>query len=421
MVRTTVAESEQRPTRAWVSVVLLAFVGLFNLMDRFLPAVLAEPMKRDLQLSDTAVGLINGFGFLVVYAVLGIPIARISDHGRYGVVIATCVALWSAMTLMGGLVRSGWELAATRMGVALGEAGSTPAAHAFISSNFAPDRRSAPLAIYTLHVPIAMASGLTVGGLLGEAIGWRGTFMSLGIAGLLLAPLVLFTLGAKRRLPAGHAQPDASLRSALVLLRKPSFIGILLGTACIGMGGYALNVFTPAFLMRVHGLSLGEVGAQYGPLAGVIGVVTLMLTGWISDRLGARDPRWLLWAVAIMIVLFLPFATMAWFIPSRTLALVFSALSTVISTAYLAPVVAAVQRLAPLHLRATASAILLFCSGLFGGLGPFLCGLISDAWQAELGAQALARALLVAPVAYVFAAVLYVLATRDFIAQMVEE
>jgi predicted MFS family arabinose efflux permease len=383
--------------------------------------VLAEPMKRDLQLSDTAVGLINGFGFLVVYAVLGIPIARISDRGRYGVVIATCVALWSAMTLMGGLVRSGWELAATRMGVALGEAGSTPAAHAFISSNFAPDRRSAPLAIYTLHVPIAMASGLTVGGLLGEAIGWRGTFMSLGLAGLLLAPLVLFTLGAHRGLPPGHGQPDASLRSALVLLRKPSFIGILLGTACIGMGGYALNVFTPAFLMRVHGLSLGEVGAQYGPLAGVIGVVTLMLTGWISDRLGARDPRWLLWAVAIMIVLFLPFATMAWFIPSRTLALVFSALSTVISTAYLAPVVAAVQRLAPLHLRATASAILLFCSGLFGGLGPFLCGLISDAWQAELGAQALARALLVAPVAYVFAAVLYVLATRDFIAQMVKE
>lgn len=421
MVSTTIVVSQTKLARAWISVVLLTFVGLLNVIDRFLPAVLAEPIKRELQLSDTAVGLINGFGFLIVYAVLGIPIARISDRGRYGMVIAVCLALWSAMTLLGGVVKSGWQLAATRMGVALGEAGSTPAAHAFISRNFPSNRRGAPLAVYTLHVPLATLLGLTLGGLLGEAIGWRMTFMSLGIAGLLLAPLVLFTLGARAEISERHAQQDASLRSALILLRKPSFIAILCASACIGVGGYSHTVFAPAFLMRVHGLSLGDVGTQFGPLAGVIGIVSLLLTGWVADRLGARDPRWLLWAVALMIAVLLPFAFAAWLVPSRSLALIFIALSSVIGTAYLAPVVAAVQRLAPVHLRATASAILLFCTALIGGLGPLISGLISDALQAELGVQALGRAMLVVPVAHACAGVLYAVATRNFLRQMVAE
>src|SRR5262249_37944948 len=151
--------------RRWAAVVLLTLVAILNYVDRFLPSVLAEPIKHDLALSDTAIGLINGFGFLVIYAVLGIPIARLADRGRQGVVIAACLGVWSAMTMLGGVALSGWQLALTRMGVAVGEAGSTPAAHAFIARSFPPARRAAPLAVLTLSAPLATMLALIAGGL----------------------------------------------------------------------------------------------------------------------------------------------------------------------------------------------------------------------------------------------------------------
>ncbi len=110
------------PRRAWAAVGLLTLVGTLNYVDRFLPSVLAEPIKHDLALSDTAIGVINGFGFLIVYAVLGIAVARVADRGTYGAVIAACLTLWGSMTMLGGAVQSGFQLALTRVGVAVGEA-----------------------------------------------------------------------------------------------------------------------------------------------------------------------------------------------------------------------------------------------------------------------------------------------------------
>src|SRR5260370_11298413 len=111
-------------TRAWTAVALLTLVGMINMIDRAMPGVMVEPIKHDLQLSNSALGLVNGFGFLLVYSVMGIPIARLADRAAYGLVISGCIALWSAMTLLGSFVHNGWQLAVTRMGVALGEAGT---------------------------------------------------------------------------------------------------------------------------------------------------------------------------------------------------------------------------------------------------------------------------------------------------------
>lgn len=407
-------------TRAWGSVLLLTLVGLLNIVDRILPSILVEPIKRDLLLSDTALGLINGFGFLVIYAVFGIPIARLSDRGSYGLVISSCLALWSAMTLLGGMVQTGWQLAGSRMGVALGEAGSTPAAHAFISRNFPPDRRGAPLAVLMLSIPLATLIALVGGGLLAEALGWRSTLMLVGIAGLLLAPVVLVVLGPRQAAAPSHARPTG-LRPALLLMRKPSFLAIVAASSCIGIGGYSLMVFTPAFLMRVHGMSLGEVAVNFGVASGLTGIVSLLLTGVIADRLSTKDPRWLLRVVALMLAVLLPFAVAAWIVESRWLAICFMALTNVAVTAYLAPVIAAIQRLAPVESRAMASAILLFFSALMGGAGPFITGLISDALQPELGHLALGRAMFVVPVALALAAILYAVATRSFLRDLATE
>ena len=325
------------PRRAWAAVVLLALVGTLNYADRFLPAVLAEPIKADLALSDTAIGVINGFGFLVVYAVLGIAIARIADRGAFGLVISSCLTLWGAMTMLGGAVQSGFQLALTRVGVAVGEAGSTPAAHAYVARNFPPERRAAPLAVITLAIPLASAASLIGGGLLAESLGWRTAFVVMGLISVLVAPVVIFVLGPRQDMPVEPQRPSERSANAWDLLRKPSYLAIVSGAAFISFAGYSLTTFAPAYLVRTRDMSLGEVGLQYGVASGLTGVVGLLLVGRLADRLSLKDTRWLLWLVAAMTAAMIPFSVLAFVVDSQLLCVWFIALSYVVGTAYMAP------------------------------------------------------------------------------------
>ncbi|WP_415795681.1 spinster family MFS transporter, partial [Mycolicibacterium frederiksbergense] len=376
------------PRRAWAAVAVLAAVGTLNYVDRFLPGVLAEPIKQDLALSDTAIGVINGFGFLIVYAVLGIVIARVADRGMFGAVIAGCLTLWGSMTMLGGAVQSGFQLALTRVGVAVGEAGSTPAAHAYVARNFVPEKRSAPLAVITMSIPLASAASLLGGGLLAESMGWRMAFVVMGGISVLLAPLVLWVVGSRQSLPTPPPRERAAAVNWWDLLRKPSFLAMVAGTALISAAGYSLTTFAPAFLMRTRGMSLGEVGISYGLATGLLGILGLLIVGRIADRLASRDPRWLLWIVVILIAVLLPASALAFVVESQLACVWLLALGYVIGTAYLAPSIAAIQRLVLPEQRATASAIFLFFNATLGSVGPFLTGVISDSLTAELGPQA---------------------------------
>lgn len=410
------------PTRAWAAVAVLALVGTLNYVDRFLPGVLAEPIKQELALSDTAIGVINGFGFLIVYAVLGIVIARVADRGIFGAVIAGCLTLWGSMTMLGGAVQSGFQLALTRVGVAVGEAGSTPAAHAYVARNFVPEKRSAPLAVITMSIPLASAASLLGGGLLAESMGWRAAFVVMGGISVLLAPLVLWVLGRRQTLPTPPPRDRAAALNWWDLLRKPSFLAMVAGTALVSAAGYSLTTFAPAFLMRTRGMSLGEVGIEYGLATGLLGVLGLLIVGRIADRLATRDPRWLLWIVVILIAALLPASALAFVVESRTLCVWLLALAYVIGTAYLAPSIAAIQRLVLPEQRATASAIFLFFNATLGAVGPFLTGVISDALTADLGPQALGRALLILVPTMQFVAIgCYALAARRYRRDIIEE
>jgi predicted MFS family arabinose efflux permease len=406
--------------RAWAAVILLAVVGTLNYIDRFLPAVLAEPIRRDLSLSDTAIGIINGFGFLAVYAVVGLAIARVADRGIFGLVISSCLALWGAMTMVGGVVNSGVQLALTRIGVAIGEAGSTPAAHAYVARNFPPARRAAPLAVITLSIPLAGAASVMAGGLLAEAFGWRTTFILMGAISVLFVPVVLVVLGKRQSMPASDPIQSGHLRGAWELVRKRSYLGILGAAACIAVAGYSISTFAPAFLMRVHHMSLGQVGVEYGLAAGVTGILGLIIIGQLGDRLSAKDPRWLLRLSMLMITAILPFSALAFVVDSSALAVWFIALSCVSGVAYMAPSVAAIQRLAHAAQRATASAVFLFVCAMAGSAGPLVTGMISDALKADLGNLSLARALLViVPTLQALSVVFYYLANRSFVREIV--
>ncbi|WP_166905015.1 MFS transporter [Mycobacterium sp. DL440] len=409
------------PRRAWAAVALLTLVGTLNYVDRFLPAVLAEPIKHELALSDTAIGVINGFGFLIVYAVLGVAVARVADRGAFGAVTATCLTLWGTMTMLGGAVQSGFQLALTRVGVAVGEAGSTPAAHAYVARNFAPSRRAAPLAVLTFAIPLASGASLIGGGLLAENLGWRTAFVVMGALSVVFAPLVLVVVGARQSLPVVAPEDHGTPTRWWALLRKRSFLSLVAGTACIAAAGYSLTTFSPAFLMRTRSMSLSEVGWEYGLATGIAGVLGLLIVGRLADRLAVRDPRWLLWIVVLTTALLLPSSVLAFTVESRVACVWFLALSYIIGPSYMAPSIAAIQRLALPGQRATASAMFLFFNATLGSVGPFVTGLISDTLTPELGPRALGRALLIlVPVLQLLAMGCYLMGTRWYRGDIVE-
>lgn len=399
----------------WAMLALLLLIGTLNYIDRVLPAVLAEPIKRDIALSDTALGLIGGLGFLVIYGAATIPLAKISDRGHYGAVIVWSVALWSAMTMIGGWTVSTWQLVVSRMGVALGEAGGIPAAHAYINRHFAPAQRTLALSIFTLCLPLGSMAGFVIGGFAGQHLGWRTTFVLMGALGLFLAVVTYFAMPAEAR--AGCApqkrsdQPGASLAG---LFRKRSLVLTLLGAAFIAMGGYTELTFTPAFLMRSHGLSLSEAGLGFGLGGGIAAIVMLLVLGWASDRLSSRDPRWLLGTVIATIVICLPVSVGGFLTSELGWALFGTSINHGVVIAQNAPVFAALHRLAPLELRAQASALLLLASAVLGGAGPLLAGGLSDALAASLGPAALSRAMLVVPCSYALGAACFCLALVPF-------
>lgn len=402
-----------------LAVTLLTLVGMLNYIDRVLPSILAQTIKQDLALSDAALGLINGSGFLVVYGIASIPLARLSDRGYYSRVIATCLALWSAMTFVGAWTSSGIGLAASRVGVALGEAGSLPATHAYIARHVSSAGRTMTLALFNVCLPIGSMLGFIVGGLAGEALGWRSTFMFMGVLGLLLAVICHVTLPKARasvpdtvrdefEIPSADRQPFARLFAI------PGLLPILAGSAFMAMGGYTGVAFNPAFLMRSHGLSLPEAGLTFGISAGIASLAGLLCLGWVANTLSLRDPRWLLGTVILMIVGGLPLSLIAYSVADLRWAVLGLSVNHMMSVAQVAPVFAAVHRLVPLELRAQASALLLLAGAILGGLGPFAAGVLSDILQRHIGAAALGSAMTVVLIAYTCGLICFVLAILRF-------
>jgi MFS family permease len=207
------------------------------------------------------------------------------------------------------------------------------------------------------------------------------------------------------------ATGEAGRHGMLWLLRRPSFLLIVLANACIAIAGYAWMTFAPAFLARQHGLSLGAVGLRYGLATGIIGIIGLIVTGWLTDRGSERSPLWPLWVIVLAIAGLIPFAFIGLRIGNANAALLCIALNYTIGSIYMVPSVAALQRIAPPDLRATASALMLFVTAMLGGIGPLLVGMASDALTPRLGTGSLGTALLVAPAAQALAAALFMAAT----------
>ena len=169
------ATSAERQTGGSVRVTLwiLLIVYIFNFIDRQIVNILAEPIRMELGLSDTQIGLMTGLAFALFYTVLGLPIARFSDRSTTNRpwLIGGALAIWSAMTALCGLAQNFAQLLLARIGVGVGEAGCTPPAHSLIADLVEPSKRASALAFYALGIPVGTLLGMFIGGLLADAVG----------------------------------------------------------------------------------------------------------------------------------------------------------------------------------------------------------------------------------------------------------
>jgi len=411
-VNDATATSERRVRHAlW----LLLLIYAVNHIDRQVMYILVEPVRRDLGLNDWQMGWIVGGGFALFYTFMGIPIGRIADRSNRRNLIALALTLWSAFTMASGLARGFWQLMAARIGVGVGEAGCTPPAHSMISDLLPPERRASGLAFYQLGVPIGTLFGLSAGGVLADALDWRTAFFVVGAPGLLLAAVAWRYLPEPAR-GATEAQVDTSGQSLGDVLRflgtVPSLRHSVIGNALQTLPLAAFASFNAAYLQRVHGLSLSEIGLSLGLIAGLVGGSSVYLSGRISDRLSKRDLRWVFWLPMWGALASVPFSALCYLASAPALAIAGIALATAFNHLYSALGHAQVQSLAKPGMRGTLSALMLFACNLVGfGLGPVLVGGLSDALG---GGDQLRWALLILAGCMPWAAVHYALAARTY-------
>lgn len=370
-----------RPVSVNYVVGLLFLVYLLNYLDRQIVNILAEPIKQELGLADWQLGLMTGLAFALFYTVLGIPLARYADRpgADRSRLITVCLAVWSAMTALCGLATGFLQLLAARIGVGVGEAGCSPAAHSLISDLVPKARRATAMGVYSLGIPLGKLVGMAVGGVVAQAVGWRMAFLAVGLPGLALAVLTWFTLPRPQvvsGVPAAQARFVPVLRE---LSTVRTFWWVSLGGAFMSFVSYGQTAFLGSFFIRVHGLTVGEAGVALGLAMGLAGAVGTWFGGRLADRAARTDQRaYVLIPAAAAGLGGVVFAA-AVLAQSPSAALAILAFAGVLNAIWYGPVFATVQGLVLPEQRATAAAVHLFVINLVGlGLGPLAFGGLSD-------------------------------------------
>ncbi|MBK8200165.1 MAG: MFS transporter [Acidobacteria bacterium] len=398
---------------------ILTIVYVFNFVDRQLLVILQEPIKAELGLSDTQLGLLTGFAFALFYVICGIPIARWADKGVRRSIIALALTVWSLMTALCGLAGNYVHLVLARIGVGVGEAGGSPPAHSMISDIFKPANRALALSIYSIGIYIGMLVGFSVGGWLADAFNWRLAFFVVGFPGVALAAILYFTVKEPIR-GWSEGKPPSSIDAppittvAKLLWTRVSFRHIALAASLQAFLIYGIGNWLPSYFQRDFGLSLTTVGTWMALTAGFGGGCGSFFGGWLSDKLGARDVRWYLWTPAMLTFLLVPVISVALTADKPMVALILTAPFNFLTAAYLGAVIAVSHSLVSSRMRALTSAVLFFVINLIGlGLGPLIVGALSDTFKANGVESPLAMAMLLCGViGALWACTHYLLAAR---------
>jgi predicted MFS family arabinose efflux permease len=395
----------------------LFVVYVFNYLDRQLLNLFLVPIKEELGVSDTWMGLLTGLSFALFYTVAGLPLARWADRNSRTGLIAVGLVVWSGMTAATGLATRYAHLLVARIGVGVGEASFTPAAHSLITDLFPPERRGGALATFAAGASFGTIVGFIGGALIYEALGWRAAFAILGVAGIPIALVFRLTVREPMRVGVGAGAKAEGAGSIGFVLRtlcsRRAFVFLAISASMHGFSSYGSATWSSAYLMRVHEMTVLDVGIILGLGSGVGASIGQIIGGRVADRLGRNDVRWYMFQPAITSVVSLPFViAFLWAWDFRS-ALVLYILAAAISASWTGPTYAMAQALAPARMRAMASAIVVFLLNLVGmGLGPLLVGVLNDWLEPTYGASAVRYSLMFAAVPHALAAIFNLLAVR---------
>lgn len=381
----------------WFLVAMLTIAYIFSFIDRYILGLLIEPIKAELGLSDTQIGLVLGPAFAVFYATMGLPLGWLVDRKRRVWIVAAGVFVWSFATAVSGLARNFPQLFFARMAVGVGEATLSPAAMSLISDSFPPERRGKPIAVYTAALSVGAAIASLIGGavllwaktteslevpLFGEMAPWQLTFFAVGAPGLLLAGVFVFL----REPPRGPAavmdgeQIGNGVKDALRYMGRN--LGVYAGfvsLVCI----MTITAYSQGFLPAVFSRTWGWPAEQYAFVNAVVllavGPASVFISGALSDRWAQRGEREA--PIKLLVIGFLimvPTAILPMFMPSAELAFVVLAVNTAGIAMVSAIGVVALLAITPAQIRGQITALYYMAISMSGLVfGPTTVGWLS--------------------------------------------
>lgn len=379
--------------------VILCLVGIFNMLDRQVIAILLEPIKRDLGASDTQMGLLSGFAFAAFYLIAGVPLARLADRRARSPIVIACLVVWSVATMLCGLCANYIQLALARVGVAGGEAGSGPASYSMMADMFPPSARGTMVGLFLGLQALGIAAGLFFGGWLNMLFDWRTAFILVGAPGLLLALVMWLTVPEPSRgihdaalaTGDGEVQAEPSYGDMLRFVRASRPVQLILLTAMgCGFSSYALLNWVPTFFIRVYGMTTMETGLLVGIVSTAGIVIGSIAAGRFSDRYAKGRLSSYMLVSGLGTLIAVPIFVLFAFMPDRTSAIAVLLIGNIVNPFWMSPAYAVLLGLAPARLRAMSIALIGMCVTLAGiGLGPLFVGIVSDALQSLAGTEAI--------------------------------
>jgi len=384
----------------WYVLTILTIVYIFNFIDRQIINIIAEDVKRDLDLSDTQLGMMTGLAFSLFYSIMAIPISRFADKGVRKNVLAICLGIWSVMTAVSGMVTNFTQMFLARMGVGLGEAGGVPTSYSLISDVFPANQRGKAMSFFMMGTSFGIFIAFVGGGYMLVNFGWRMSLFVVGVPGIIFAFLVWLTIkeplkGAYDNVKNIDQAAPTFKEIFQTAIRKKTFIYITLAKTFLVGASYSINAFIAAFFIRLHNLPKGELFFKLGITVLIGGIIGGLLGGYFSDKLGKKDIRWYAWIGVVGNLLCIIPHYLYFTSQNVTVAIVMFGIIAITTLLSGGPAVAVMQSVVRADMRAGVAAIYLLISNLIGlGLGPLSIGMLSDYFEPTYGQEAIRYALM---------------------------
>ncbi len=396
--------ADQKPAPgAMPALITLTLIYGVSQVDRQVIGLLLPDIKRDFNLSDTALGLLTGFAFAILYTISTLILSRMADKGNRRPIIAIGVAFYSVMTALSGLAQNVWQLTFLRFGVAVGEGSGLAPSTAMISDYFPPARRGRALGVFVAGAAIGTITMFPLVGLAAEHFGWRAGFAVAGAPGLLLGAFLYFRVKDPPVATGTPAQAPPLGKTLRFIAGQRSVLLLYLGTVGHLMALLSFAIWTPSFLARIHDATQSSIGFWIGLMSGAGGLLGSAVGGFIVDAMGDRRPRMRLIVPALVTMLGFPSAALLLFAPAFGWSIAGLGLLMFFLSSGQAALWATLHASVHVRMRALAGAISAMLVNIFAlGFGPLIVGALNDRLAAEFGENAIRYSLL-APAAIAFA------------------